>query len=838
MIKKSLQVDTYYDHKAVEQKWQKIWAEQQVFVTPDDADRPNYYVLEMFPYPSGRLHMGHVRVYSIGDALARFLRMKGYNVLHPMGFDAFGLPAENAAHKHNIHPGDWTERCIRQMKDQQLAMGLSYDWNREVITCRPDYYRWNQYIFLKFFERGLVYKKKAPVNWCDECASVLANEQVIDGRCWRHDSPVRVRHLTQWFFRITDYAEELLRDLESLDKWPYKVKKMQQDWIGRSVGAEVVFRIKDTGEPLPIFTTRPDTLFGVTFMVIAPEHPLVSELIRGKPIEAQVRRFVDRVVLEDKFRRSAEDYEKEGVNLGVTVINPVNGDEVPLYAANFVLMEYGTGCVMSVPAHDQRDFDFARKYGIPIKPVIVPPDGDLDPATMDRAYVEPGIMKYSGPFDGMPSDKGKEAVIEWLERKGLGKRSVQYKLRDWLISRQRFWGTPIPILYDEHDQPHPVPYDQLPVLLPRDVEFKGQGGNPLEQKESFVHFTDPRTGRRWRRETDTMDTFVDSSWYYLRYCDARNDRAPFSRESVNRWMPVTLYIGGIEHAILHLLYSRFFMKALSDCGLADHREPFDRLLTQGMVCKDGAKMSKSLGNTVDPQEIIDKYGADTARMFILFAAPPEKDLEWNDDSVEGCSRFLNRLWRWINLNLDALQAGRALITGQGFLAAPRHDADKALLRKTHETIKRVTDDLHLRYQLNTPVAACMELLNAIQGYQLRDDQDSPRALAEAIETLLILLNPIAPHLTEELWQIIGHQDLLCRQRWPEPNPALLERDEVQIVVQVNGKVRARIQVPAAAEPDDVKAAALKDPNVQRHIGEKVIQKTHYVPHKIFSIVVK
>lgn len=837
-MKKTLQVDTYYNHTAIEKKWQQRWVEEREFATVDESSKPNYYVLEMFPYPSGRLHMGHVRVYSIGDALARFLRMKGYNVLHPMGFDAFGLPAENAAHKNNVHPGDWTERCIDMMKEQQKAMGLSYDWEREVVTCRPDYYRWNQYIFLKFFERGLVYKKKAPVNWCDDCNSVLANEQVIDGKCWRHDSPVRVRHLAQWFFKITDYADELLADLEKLDKWPAKVKKQQQEWIGRSVGAEVTFRLKDSGEPIPVFTTRPDTLFGVTYMVIAPEHPMIPDLVKGKPNEAEVQKFIDRIVLEDKFRRTAEDREKEGVALGVTVINPVNGSEIPLYAANFVLMEYGTGCVMSVPAHDQRDFEFAKKYGIPIKPVIFPADGDLDPNTMTESFVEVGVMKNSGPFDGLPSDKGKEAIIDWLENQGIGKRSVQYKLRDWLISRQRFWGTPIPIIYDENDKPHPVPYEQLPVVLPHDVEFKGQGQNPLLSKDDFIHYTDPATGKKWRRETDTMDTFVDSSWYYLRYCDPLNSGEPFSMEMVNRWMPVTLYIGGIEHAILHLLYSRFFMKGLRDCGLASHAEPFDRLLTQGMVCKGGAKMSKSLGNTVDPQDIIDKFGADTARMFILFASPPEKDLEWNDESVAGCSRFLNRIWRWVNLNLDEIQQGRQLCVDQGKLAKPDHADDKALLRKTHESIHRVTEDLHQRYQLNTPVAACMELLNELQGYKIREDGDSRRAIAESIDALLLILSPIAPHLTAELWEVIGHDAPITRQAWPEANAALMAREEIQVAVQVNGKVRAKIMAPASAGENEVRAFALEDSNVQRHIEGKEIVKVHYVPGKIMSIVVK
>ncbi|MFH0793548.1 MAG: leucine--tRNA ligase, partial [bacterium] len=648
-------IETFYPPRDIEKKWQRKWESDCDYKVGEDDSRPKYYVLEMFPYPSGKLHMGHVRVYSIGDALARFKRMRGYNVLHPMGYDAFGLPAENAAIKNQIHPGEWTDRCIATMREQQKSLGLSYDWEREVITCRPEYYRWNQWLFLKFFERGLAYKKAAPINWCESCQTVLANEQVEHGKCWRCESTVTVRNLEQWFFKITDYADALLRDLDLLQDWPEHVRIMQRNWIGQSTGPLVDFHIKGSSEPLTIFTTRPDTLYGVTFMVMAPEHPRVMELVRGTPRENEVRDFVNRVVIEDRFTRTAEDREKEGLDLGVKAINPLTGQEVSVFIANFVLMEYGTGCIMAVPAHDQRDFEFAKKFNLPIKVVIQPEGQTLETDAMTAAYIEPGVLVNSAQFSGTPSEEAKNKIVDYLEQKKWGRRSVQYKLRDWLISRQRFWGTPIPIIYCNDCGIVPVPENQLPVVLPREVRITGSG-NPLASVESFVKTQCPKCGKPARRETDTMDTFVDSSWYFLRYCDAGNSARAFDSTRAGYWMNVDQYIGGVEHAILHLLYARFFMKALRDLGLTQYGEPFARLLAQGMVIKDGKKMSKSFGNVVEPNEIIEEYGADTARLFILFAAPCEKELEWSDQAVEGCSRFLNRIWRLVQTHKEILSA--------------------------------------------------------------------------------------------------------------------------------------------------------------------------------------
>ncbi|MFH1238597.1 MAG: leucine--tRNA ligase, partial [bacterium] len=626
-----------YDFKALERKWQEYWEKNQLFKTREDKNKEKYYVLEMFPYPSGKLHMGHARNYVIGDTYARFLRMNGYNILYPMGYDALGLPAENAAIKNDVNPADWTEKCINTMIEQQRKLGLSYDWSRLVITCRPEYYHWNQWIFLKFYQKGLAYKKKAPINWCPKCKTVLANEQVIQGKCWRCDSKVEVKDLEQWFFKITAYAEELLNDLGKLEGWPERVKIMQKNWIGRSVGTMVNFPLKDSRDSLSIFTTRPDTLYGVKFMTFAPEHPKVQELISGTKYEKEVQKFINRVVIEDKFSRADEDKEKEGVFIGRYAVNPLTGEEIPIYVANFVLMEYGTGAIMAVPAHDQRDFEFAKKYNIPIKVVINPPGEELPVGQMKQAYVEAGIMTDSAQFSGMNSSEAIEKITEYLEQKSWGKKTVQYKLRDWLISRQRYWGTPIPIIYCDKCGMVGVPEDELPVKLPKDVKFTGRG-NPLATSETFVNCKCPKCKGKARRETDTMDTFVDSSWYFARYCDPQNNRTPFAKDKVNYWMPVDQYIGGIEHAILHLLYARFFTRALRDLGLYEIDEPFQRLLCQGMVIKDGAKMSKSKGNVVSVDDMVNKYGADTARLFILFASPPERDLEWSDEGVEGAWR--------------------------------------------------------------------------------------------------------------------------------------------------------------------------------------------------------
>lgn len=823
-----------YPFKDIEQKWQKYWQEQNLFSTPEQKDKPKYYVLEQFPYPSGKLHMGHVRVYCIGDAIARYMRMRGYNVLHPMGFDAFGLPAENAAIKHGVHPGEWTKRCIEQMKQQQNSLGLSYDWTHEVITCEPEYYRWNQWLFLKFYERGLAYRKKAPINWCPSCQTVLANEQVIGGKCWRCESSVEVKSLEQWFLKITAYAEELVNQLDSLPEWPEHIKTMQRNWIGRSEGTLVNFRIKDSDELLPIFTTRPDTLYGVTFMVFAPEHPMVMDLVKGTEYEKPVMEFAARVVIQDRFYRTAEDREKEGMFIGRYAINPLNGEEVPIFVANFVLMEYGTGCIMAVPAHDQRDFEFARKYNIPIKVVIQPPGETLSPDTMTQAYTEPGVMVNSAQFSGMDSESAKKAITDYLTKQGWGEPTVQYKLRDWLISRQRYWGTPIPIVYCDRCGIQPVPENELPVLLPENVKFTGTG-NPIESAREFIHTTCPKCGGNARRETDTMDTFFDSSWYYLRYCDPKNDRAIFNPEEVHYWMPVDRYVGGVEHAILHLLYSRFFVKAMRDIGLLKFDEPFARLLAQGMVTKDGKKMSKSFGNVVEPNDIIEKYGADTARLFILFAAPSEKELEWSDQGVEGCYRFLNRVWRFVRNNLPAIQKGFDLNeVEKSFLTA--HPDDKNLYRLIHRTIKRVTTDMEERFHFNTAIAACMEMLNGLSTYTVRDDVYSHRLIFEAIRTLLLLISPFAPHIAEELWHQIGYSTSILLEPWPAYDESALQAEEMEIVVQVNGKVRSRITVPVDLPEEEIKQTALNDERVKKFVENKPVRKIIYVPQKLVNIV--
>ena len=839
------EVENFYPHQEVEQRWQARWAETKADMVERDDQREKYYVLEMFPYPSGPLHMGHVRVYAIGDALARFYRMRGLNVLHPMGYDAFGLPAENAAIKHELHPQKWTEQCIATVSEQFKLLGLSYDWAREVRTCNKNYYHWNQYIFLKFMEQGLVERRKAPVNWCEKCQTVLANEQVVNGCCWRHeDVQVQVRPLEQWFLRITDYADELLNDLDSLEQWPEGVKTQQRNWIGRSEGVSVNFKLAHTGEDFPIFTTRPDTLYGVTFMVMAPEHPLVMDLVKGTEREQEVQQFVDRIVIEDRHLRLAEDREKEGVYLGRNAINPLNGEEVPIYIANFVLLEYGTGCIMAVPGHDQRDFEFAKKYDLPIRIVIQPEDETLDSETMECAYVDPGRMANSDSFDGQDSEASKKAITQHLEKNSWGKGTVQYRLRDWLISRQRYWGTPIPIINCPVCGHVPIPLEQLPVMLPDDVTF-GEG-NPLKTSESFVNVACPSCGADARRETDTMDTFFDSSWYFLRYCDAKNDQLPFGKELANYWMAVDQYIGGIEHAILHLLYARFFTKALRDCGLCSVDEPFTRLLAQGMVTNtavdpaDGQrkqmKMSKSLANGVSPEEIIERYGADTGRLFILFSAPPEKELEWNDNGVEGVYRFLNRIWRYFHTDKETILHGRRLAE-QGSKIDGANKEDRALMNMIHTTLKRVTVDIDQRKHFNTAVSAIMELLNAVGKYQLREDDQSALVYHEAFRTLLIALAPFAPHLAEELWRALGHEQSIFTVDWPEADEAWMVVDTLTIVVQVNGKMRGKLEVDAGESEEAIKEKALASPNVVKHLGDRTPKKVICIPKKLVSIVV-
>ena len=840
-------IETFYPFQECEPKWRKAWAERGLFRAGAADGRPKVYVLEQFPYPSGKLHMGHVRVYTIGDALARFRRMQGCDVLHPMGFDAFGLPAENAAIKHDAQPGEWTEHCIDQMREQFTRLGCSYDWDREVVTCRDDYYRWNQWIFIKMWEQGLAERRKAAVNWCPKCDTVLANEQVINGRCWRHeDTDVEVRQLDQWFLKITDYAEELLGDLDAkLAEWPNLVTAQQRNWIGRSEGAEVVFRIKETGEPLPIFTTRPDTLFGVTFMSIAPEHPKIMEWIAGKPNEGEVKEFISRVVHEGRESRTDEAAEKVGMPLGVSAVNPVNDEEIPIYVANFVLMEYGTGAIMAVPAHDQRDFEFARKYGIPIRVVIQPEGQTLDPATMEAAYIEPGVMTQSAQFDGAASEQAKGEITRWLAGRGKGEPTVQYRLRDWLISRQRFWGTPIPFVFCADCGLGPVPVDELPVTLPQRAEFGGEG-NPLAGVREWVEATCHKCGGPARRETDTMDTFFDSSWYYLRYCDAHNDRLPFAKEAAAAWMPVDIYVGGKEHAILHLLYSRFFTKVLRDLGLIELDEPFARLLCQGMVLSEGEdprtgevkmfKMSKSVGNVIDPGELMDTHGADVARLFILFASPPDKDLEWSETGVEGMARFVNRIWRATQNNLETLRAGVAA-GAEVEPGAVEREADRDLLRRIHETTRRVTVDLAEREQFNTAIAACMELLNALNDYLSAEaDPLGSRLAALAMTRLALLLAPFAPHLAEEVWSQLGREGLAAEQPWPRWDAAALKVETVEIVVQVNGKVRARLQVGVEEAETEVRERALAEPGVQNFIDGKQVRKVIYVRHKLVNVV--
>jgi leucyl-tRNA synthetase len=827
----------HYDFQDIEEKWQKAWEDQACFRTRETRDGRKYYVLEMFPYPSGRIHMGHVRNYSIGDVVARYKRMQGFDVFHPMGWDAFGLPAENAAIKNNTHPAKWTYENIAYMRSQLKRLGYSYDWEREIATCHPGYYRFEQEFFLKFLEKGLAYRKKAPVNWCPSCHTVLANEQVEEGLCWRCDSEVQQKELSQWFLRITDYAEELLSALDTLTEgWPERVLTMQRNWIGKSVGAEIAFKVKDVDENITVFTTRPDTLFGATFMSLAPEHPLVERLIPGTGREDEVRAFVERISKMDRIVRTAEDLEKEGVFTGRYCVNPVSGREMPIYVANFVLMGYGTGAVMAVPAHDQRDFEFAAKYELPMQIVIMPKDRGLDLAAMTEAYTEPGVMANSGKFDGMDSEAAKQAIIDHLAEDGLGKPTVNYRLRDWNISRQRYWGAPIPVIYCDACGIVPVPVQDLPVELPLDVKVNPDGRSPLPECESFVNVICPACGQAARRETDTMDTFVESSWYFARYLSARKDDAAFDPRDVEYWMPVDQYIGGIEHAILHLLYSRFFVKALRDEGYLSHDEPFKNLLTQGMVLLGGSKMSKSKGNVVDPDEMIGKYGADTVRLFCLFAAPPEKDLEWNDKGIEGSSRFLNRLWRLVDELDGILEPVGPCAAVDGSLS----EAEAELRRKEHDTVRRVERDIENKFQFNTAIAAMMELVNTL--YTTKDEvraaASGPRLLSSAISSLLVALSPIAPHICEELWARLGYTRTLALEPWPVHDPEALKTSEVTVVVQVNGKLRGQISVAADATSEDIQSQALNDQNVARHIEGKNIVKIIVIPGKLVNVVVR
>lgn len=824
-----------YQHEKLEAKWQAYWENTKAFQVTEDPAKPKYYCLEMFPYPSGHLHMGHVRNYSIGDVYARFKTMRGYNVLHPIGWDAFGLPAENAAIKNGIPPAEWTRDNMDKMRSQLKSMGISYDWGREVATCQPDYYRWTQWIFLQFYKEGLAYKKLGYVNWCPECATVLANEQVVDGGCERCGATVVKKALEQWYFKITDYAQELLDSLDQLPGWPEKVKTMQSNWIGRSEGAQLIFEAAETGDKLPVYTTRPDTVFGVTYMVLAAEHPLVEKVIQGSPYEKTVRDFVQRVQKLSDVDRTSAEIEKEGVFTGAYAVNPATGDKVPLWVGNYVLLDYGTGAVMGVPAHDERDFIFARKYGLPVRAVIQPPGEVLREDAMGQAYVGEGVMDNSGQFDGLPNEEGKKRVVAWLNQKGLAEAKVNFRLRDWLISRQRYWGAPIPIVYCPDCGPQPVPEDQLPVMLPLDVEFRPTGESPLDHYPSFYEAVCPKCGKKARRETDTMDTFVCSSWYFLRYTDPKNEREAFSREKTGYWMNVDQYIGGVEHAILHLMYARFFVKALRDLGLAACGEPFQNLLTQGMVLMYGSKMSKSKGNTVSPEEIIAKYGADTARLFILFAAPPDRDLEWNEQGVEGAYRFLGRLWRIVQSFLKDSPALKE--AGPAPAAAELPKAERDMLRVLHATIKKVTEDIEIRFNFNTAVSSIMELVNALYQYKDKGGTD-PSVTRACLENLILLTAPFAPHIAEELWMEMGFAQSVHREAWPAYQEEALAREEVEVVFQVNGKVRGRLTVPAAMEQSEVEEVILSMDRAKESIGGRQVVKVISVPGKLVNVVVK
>ncbi len=855
-----------YEPIAIEEKWQKKWEEEKAFKVTEDPQKKKYYLLEMFPYPSGKIHIGHVRNYTIGDVVARYKRMKGFNVLHPIGWDAFGMPAENAAIEHKIHPSKWTHENINHMKKQLKRMGFSYDWDREVATCEPEYYRWEQLFFIWMFEKGLAYKKRSSVNFCKKCDTVLANEQVEGGLCWRCGTEVTEKVLDQWFFKITAYTEELLEYCDKLPGWPERVMTMQKNWIGKSYGCLVDFPMAEGPGAVKVFTTRQDTLFGATFMLVAAEHPLVMELAKGKSCEGDVRSFVEKVKKQDKLMRTSEYYEKEGLFLDSYCLNPLTGWKMPIYAANFVLADYGTGCVMAVPTHDQRDFEFAKKFDLPLIVVISPKDRTLDAATMTEAYVDEGVLVNSGQFNGMENTKVLEAIADFLEAQGKGKRTIQYRLRDWGISRQRYWGAPIPMINCDQCGIVPVKEEDLPVVLPENVVFSPEGGSPLAALPEFVNTTCPKCGGKAVRETDTMDTFVESSWYFERYCCPKHDTKPgLDRKALDYWMPVDQYIGGIEHAILHLLYSRFYTKVLRDFGVVGVTEPFTNLLTQGMVCKETMKcpehgylfpeqaaggkchicgkdviigktekMSKSLKNVIDPDFLVKTYGADTARIFCLFAAPPEKDLEWSEQGVDGSFRFLSRLWRIFD---DYLEDIKGISSASGNLIL---EGDlKALRRKTHQTIRKVSIDIEDRFHFNTAISAVMELVNALYAVKrpAANDKTALAVIGEALEAAVLLLAPIVPHMTEELWQTLGHNTSVADTPWPDFDPAIASEEEMTIVVQINGKLRSRMTVPVDCVAEKIKADAEKDEKIAALLAGAKILKVIYVPKKLVNIVV-
>ena len=867
-------MDEKYAPKEIETKWQNHWDKTNLFKVKEDPQKEKYYLLEMFPYPSGKIHIGHVRNYTIGDVVARYKRMRGFNVLHPMGWDAFGMPAENAAIANNTHPARWTYLNIEAMRSQLKRMGFSYDWDRELATCRPEYYRWEQWLFLQMYAKGMAYRKESYVNWCESCQTVLANEQVEAGLCWRCGQTVKQKKLWQWFFRVTDYGEDLLDHSDRLPGWPEKVTTMQKNWIGKSVGAEIRFPLKnpvdDLQKEIPVFTTRQDTVFGATFMVLAPEHPLVLELSKGTQQEAEVVSFVERMSLQDRSAKTVETFEKEGVFIGAYCINPLTGRRMPIFTANFALMEYGTGAVMAVPAHDQRDFDFAKKYGLEIVVVVKPHDLNLDQETMGEAYVDEGVMINSGQFDGMENKIALDEIARYLEKNKIGKKTVSYRLRDWGISRQRYWGAPIPMVHCQTCGTVPVSEKDLPIILPEDAKMLEGGKSPLPYLDSFVKTECPQCGSKdARRETDTMDTFVESSWYFERYCSPNYNHGMFDKDAVNYWMPVDQYIGGVEHAILHLLYSRYYTRVLKDIGLVNFKEPFTRLLTQGMVCKEtvicpvhgfllpeevrtsGAgkvcaicgekpslgrieKMSKSKKNVVDPNVLLEKYGADTTRLFCLFAAPPEKDLEWSEQGVDGGFRFLNRVWRLAAGIMDSMAGIKPFDGDPGDLDA----SSKELYRKTHQTIFRVTRDIEDRFHFNTAISAVMELFNTMTGIDVTDPHPHrAEVMRFALETLALLVSPIVPHFAEEIWKSLGNNPSILEQSWPRYREEALQKDQLLIVVQVNGKLRSRFNVSAEADEATIKNVALADERVQKFISNKPIKKVIVVKKKLVNIVV-
>ena len=818
-----------YNFSEIEKKWQEKWEKEDTFKVTEDGGKEKYYVLEMFPYPSGKLHMGHVRNYSIGDVLARFKKMKGYNVLHPMGWDSFGLPAENAAIKHDVEPSVWTWENIDEMRRQLKELGLSYDWDREVATCHPDYYKWMQWIFIQFYKKGLAYKKENPVNWCPSCQTVLANEQVVDGKCERCGALVGKKELSQWYLKITDYAERLLDNLEKLPGWPNKVKLMQKNWIGKSTGAQVTFEIEGFDKGLDIYTTRPDTLYGVTYMVLAPEHPFLKELVKGSQYEEAVMAYVDKVQHLSDIERTSTTKEKTGEFTGRYCINPLNVKRVPIFISDYVLMDYGTGAIMAVPSHDQRDFDFAKAFDLEIIPVVDPERDDIDLDNLTEAFEAEGKLINSGKFNGMNNKEAIVKITEYLEEQGIGEKKTNYKLRDWLISRQRYWGTPIPMIYCEDCGWVPEKEENLPVMLPTDVEFTGKGESPLATSKTFRDTVCPVCGKPAKRELDTMDTFLDSSWYFLRYCDARNTEEAFSKEKVDYWMNVDQYIGGVEHAILHLMYARFFQMALYDLGYVSQEEPFENLLTQGMVIKDGAKMSKSLGNVVSPAEIIEKYGADTARLFILFAAPPERELDWSDQGVEGSYRFINRVYRMV------------YEFSQKYKDVPdtyqvKNEADKSLAYWMNYAIKKVSDDVGDRFNFNTAISTIMEMVNEM--YRYKEGDINPGLYGAAVKTLIILLAPFVPHVTEEMWEHLGYGGSVHDQKWPEYDEKALVKDTIEIVVQINGRIKEKINIAGDSSKEEMEKIAVENDKIKALTEGKNIVKIIAVPNKLINIVVK